>query len=115
MIPGASAGALLEIGPISKSFGENAILSDVRLAVRRGEFMTLLGPSGCGKTTTLRIIAGFESPDSGRVRLDGADVTDLPPYERDVHTVFQHYALFPHLDVYENAAFGLRLRKLPES
>ncbi|MDE2489399.1 MAG: ABC transporter ATP-binding protein [Elusimicrobia bacterium] len=75
--------------------------------------MTLLGPSGCGKTTTLRIIAGFESPDSGRVRLAGADVTDLPPYERDVHTVFQHYALFPHLDVAGNIAFGMRMDKVP--
>ena len=99
---------LLEIGPISKSFGTNAILRDVHLTVRRGEFMTLLGPSGCGKTTTLRIIAGFESPDSGRVRLDGVDVTDQPPYERDVHTVFQHYALFPHLDVAGNIAFGMK-------
>jgi spermidine/putrescine transport system ATP-binding protein len=106
---------LLDVGPISKSFGATQILRDVRLTVRKGEFMTLLGPSGCGKTTTLRIVAGFESPDSGRVKLDGADVTDQPPYERDVHTVFQHYALFPHLDVYGNLAFGLRLQKLPEA
>ncbi len=105
---------LLELGPLSKSFGTAAILREVSLTVRRGEFMTLLGPSGCGKTTTLRIIAGFESPDSGRVRLDGVDVTDLPPYERDVHTVFQHYALFPHLDVAGNIAFGMRMDKVPE-
>lgn len=105
---------LLEIGPVCKSFGPNQILRDVRLTVRRGEFMTLLGPSGCGKTTTLRIVAGFERPDSGRVLLDGVDVTDQPPYERDVHTVFQHYALFPHLDVAGNIAFGMRMDKVPE-
>jgi len=105
---------LLEIGPISKSFGGAPILRDVHLTVRRGEFMTLLGPSGCGKTTTLRIVAGFESPDSGRVRLDGVDVTDQAPYERDVHTVFQHYALFPHLDVAGNIAFGMKMDKVPE-
>ena len=106
---------LLEIGPLSKSFGGSPILSDVSLTVRRGEFMTLLGPSGCGKTTTLRIIAGFEAPDAGRVRLNGVDVTDQPPYERDVHTVFQHYALFPHLSVGDNIAFGMRMDKVPEA
>jgi spermidine/putrescine transport system ATP-binding protein len=106
---------LLEIGPISKSFGSNPILRDVQLTVRKGEFMTLLGPSGCGKTTTLRIVAGFESPDSGRVRLNGLDVTDQPPYERDVHTVFQHYALFPHLDVAGNIAFGMKMDKVPDA
>lgn len=106
---------LLELGPVSKSFGGTPILHDVSLSVRRGEFMTLLGPSGCGKTTTLRIIAGFESPDAGRVKLDGVDVTDQPPYERDVHTVFQHYALFPHLDVAGNIAFGMRMDKVPEA
>jgi spermidine/putrescine transport system ATP-binding protein len=104
---------LLEIGPVTKSFGGTPILRDVHLTVRRGEFMTLLGPSGCGKTTTLRIIAGFESPDTGRVLLNGADVTDQPPYERDVHTVFQHYALFPHLDVAGNIAFGMKMDKVP--
>jgi len=106
---------LLEIGPLTKSFGSVTVLRDVHLFVRKGEFMTFLGPSGCGKTTTLRIIAGFESPDSGRVRLGGHDVTDQPPYERDVHTVFQHYALFPHLDVAGNISFGLRLQKVPEA
>jgi len=106
---------LLEIGPVTKSFGANPILRDVHLTVRRGEFMTMLGPSGCGKTTTLRIIAGFESPDTGRVRLNGEDVTDQPPYERDVHTVFQHYALFPHLDVGGNIAFGMKMDKVPEA
>ena len=106
--------ALLEVGPLNKAFGTSTVLRDVSLTVRKGEFMTLLGPSGCGKTTTLRIIAGFEAPDSGRVKLNGEDVTEQPPYERDVHTVFQHYALFPHHNVYDNIAFGLRIRKLPE-
>ena len=106
---------LLEIGPLTKSFGGAAVLRGVQLIVRKGEFMTFLGPSGCGKTTTLRIIAGFESPDSGRVLLSGIDVTDQPPYERDVHTVFQHYALFPHLDVAGNIAFGLRLQNVHEA
>ncbi|MEK7390214.1 MAG: ABC transporter ATP-binding protein [Elusimicrobiota bacterium] len=106
--------ALLEIGPINKSFAASQVLRDVSLSVRKGEFMTLLGPSGCGKTTTLRIIAGFESPDSGRVRLNGVDVTETPAYDRDVHTVFQHYALFPHLSVADNIAFGMRMDKVPE-
>ncbi|MBI3288418.1 MAG: ABC transporter ATP-binding protein [Elusimicrobia bacterium] len=106
--------ALLEVGPLIKSFGTTPVLRDVSLTVRKGEFMTLLGPSGCGKTTTLRIIAGFESADSGRVKLSGVDVTDIPAYDRDVHTVFQHYALFPHLSVGDNIAFGMRMDKVPE-
>ncbi len=106
--------ALLEVGPLNKAFGTSTVLRDVSLTVRKGEFMTLLGPSGCGKTTTLRIIAGFETPDGGRVRLSGVDVTDTPAYERDVHTVFQHYALFPHLSVADNIAFGMRMDKVPE-
>ncbi len=106
---------LLELGPLQKSFGTSPVLRGVSLTVKKGEFMTLLGPSGCGKTTTLRIIAGFESADSGRVKLNGEDVTDQAPYERDVHTVFQHYALFPHLDVANNIAFGMRMDKVPEA
>ncbi|MDD5303886.1 MAG: ABC transporter ATP-binding protein [Elusimicrobia bacterium] len=109
-----SEDALLEVGPLNKAFGASTVLRDVSLTVRKGEFMTLLGPSGCGKTTTLRIIAGFETPDGGRVRLGGVDVTDTPAYERDVHTVFQHYALFPHLSVCDNIAFGMRMDKVPE-
>ena len=105
---------LLRIEGISKAFGTTPILKGISLEVRAGEFITLLGPSGCGKTTTLRIVAGFERPDSGRVLLSGRDVTELPPYRRDVHTVFQQYALFPHLNVFENVAFGLRLRDVPE-
>jgi spermidine/putrescine transport system ATP-binding protein len=108
-------GAILRLEGITKSFGGHAVLKGIDLSINRAEFLTFLGPSGCGKTTTLRIIAGFERPDSGRVWLKDQDVAGLPPYKRDVHTVFQHYALFPHYDVFENVAFGLRLRKLPET
>lgn len=96
-----------ELRDVTKRFGEVIAVDSVSLSVRRGEFMTLLGPSGCGKTTLLRIIAGFETPDAGRVTLGGQDVTDVPPYRRDVTTVFQHYALFPHMNVFDNVAFGL--------
>lgn len=106
---------LLALEGVTKSFDSTPILKGVSLSVGRAEFLTFLGPSGCGKTTTLRLIAGFEQPDSGRVLLAGEDVTALPPYRRDVHTVFQHYALFPHYDVFDNVAFGLRLKKLPEA
>ena len=108
-------GPLLELIGVAKSFGATKVLTGISLTVGYGEFLTLLGPSGCGKTTTLRIIAGFEAPDQGRVLLRGEDVTNLPPYRRDVHTVFQHYALFPHYSVFDNVAFGLRIRKLPET
>ena len=106
---------LLDLTGITKSFGDSLILKGISLTIYKGEFLTLLGPSGCGKTTTLRIIAGFEKPDAGQMRQDGKDIAALPPYERDVHTVFQHYALFPHYDVFENIAFGLRIQKLPEA
>ncbi|HET7181540.1 MAG TPA: ATP-binding cassette domain-containing protein, partial [Candidatus Limnocylindrales bacterium] len=86
----------------------------IDLEVRDGEFFSLLGPSGCGKTTTLRMIGGFEAPTEGRIELQGEDVTWLPAYKRNVNTVFQNYALFPHLDIYENLAFGLRRRKVPD-
>lgn len=105
---------LLEIEGITKSFGAIKVLNGISLAIGRAEFLTFLGPSGCGKTTLLRIIAGFERPEAGRVILSGKDVTWTAPYLRDVHTVFQHYALFPHYNVYDNIAFGLRIRKLPE-
>ena len=104
---------IIEIKNISKSFGEKRILNDVSLYVKRGEFLTLLGPSGCGKTTLLRILAGFGTADSGEILINGKDITGVPPHERPVNTVFQRYALFPHLDVYENIAFGLKLKKLP--
>ena len=94
---------------LRKQFGDVAAVDDVDLEVAHGEFFTMLGPSGSGKTTTLRLIAGFERPDAGRVALGGRDVTDLPPYERDVNTVFQDYALFPHMSVGENVAYGLRV------
>jgi putative spermidine/putrescine transport system ATP-binding protein len=97
---------------LTKRFGEVAAVDGVDLEVARGEFFTLLGPSGSGKTTTLRLIAGFERPDEGRVELAGRDVSQLPPYSRDVNTVFQDYALFPHMTVQENVEYGLRVRKV---
>ena len=93
---------------ITKEFKETVAVRDVSLSVEEGEFFSLLGPSGCGKTTTLRMIGGFEPPTSGRIFLGGTDVTQVRPYKRDVNTVFQSYALFPHLDVYENVAYGLK-------
>ena len=97
---------------VTKSFGDVAAVDHIDLEVRDGEFFSLLGPSGCGKTTTLRMIGGFEQPSSGRIELQGEDVTDLPPYRRNVNTVFQNYALFPHLTIFENVAFGLRRKKV---
>ena len=105
---------ILELKNISKDFEKGEVLRDINLYVRQGEFLTLLGPSGCGKTTLLRIIGGFETPASGKVFFDGKDITDLPPYMRQVNTVFQHFALFPHLNVYDNIAFGLNIKKLPK-
>jgi putative spermidine/putrescine transport system ATP-binding protein len=103
----------LEIIAAERSFGSTKVLGGVDLAVARGEFVSLLGPSGCGKTTLLRIVAGLLSPDSGAVRLDGEEITSKPPHHRDVGVVFQNYALFPHLTVAENVAFGLEARKAP--
>src|SRR3990170_858318 len=100
---------------VSKHFGDTIAVDDLSLDITEGEFFSLLGPSGCGKTTTLRMIGGFEEPTYGTVYLGGRDVTDLPPYRRDVNTVFQSYALFPHLDVFENVAFGLRRRKVDKT
>src|SRR5258708_37057057 len=100
--------ALLEIAAVSKRFGATAAVEDVSLNVEQGELFALLGPSGCGKTTLLRLIAGFETPDGGRIVIDGVDVTALPPYARPVNMMFQSYALFPHLDVAANIGFGLR-------
>jgi len=93
---------------VVKMFGETAAVDHINLEVRDGEFFSLLGPSGCGKTTTLRMIGGFEQPTAGLIELQGQEVTWLPPYRRNVNTVFQNYALFPHLTIYENVAFGLR-------
>jgi putative spermidine/putrescine transport system ATP-binding protein len=100
---------------ISKRFGDVAAVDDVSLEVAPGEFFTLLGPSGSGKTTTLRLIAGFEQPDAGRIELAGSDVTRLAPYARDVNTVFQDYALFPHMTVAENVEYGLRVKRIPRA
>lgn len=102
---------LIEIKNVYKSYGDIKILNDISLDVSPGEFLTLLGPSGCGKTTLLRLISGFEQPTSGSIYLNGEYVNDLPPQQRDVHTVFQSYALFPHLSVFENVAFALRCKK----
>ena len=100
---------IIDIRHLSKSFGGKKVLDDINFCIRKGEFVTLLGPSGCGKTTLLRQIAGFISPDEGDILLEGRDISDIPPYKRPFNTVFQRYALFPHLDVYDNIAFGLKL------
>lgn len=105
---------LIEIKHVCKSYGNSLILDDLNLCVYNGEFLTLLGPSGCGKTTLLRLISGFEQPTSGEIIINGQCVNNLPPQKRDVHTVFQSYALFPHLSVYENTAFALRCNKVSE-
>ena len=106
---------LIQLKNISKSFDGETILNRINLDIHDKEFITLLGPSGCGKTTTLRIIGGFETPDEGDVMFDGERINDIPAYKRHVNTVFQKYALFPHLNVYENIAFGLRLKKTPDA
>ena len=105
---------IIELTNISKAYDGNLVVDDFNLYVRKGEFITFLGPSGCGKTTTLRMIAGFEMPNSGKILLNGEDITNLPPYKRPINTVFQRYALFPHLDVYDNVAFGLKLKKVKD-
>ena len=105
---------LIRLNGISKSFDGETVLDNMDLEIHDKEFITFLGPSGCGKTTTLRIIGGFETPDSGDVFFGGKRINDVPPYERQVNTVFQKYALFPHLNVFDNIAFGLRLKKCPD-
>lgn len=107
--------AAIELRETSRAFGSVVALDRVSLSIASGEFFALLGPSGSGKTTCLRLIAGFDHPDQGRILLDGEDVTDVPPYERNVNTVFQDYALFPHMDVAENVAYGLRVRGVAAS
>ena len=105
---------LIELKGISKSFDDEQVLKSIDLYIRDGEFITLLGPSGCGKTTMLRIIGGFETADEGKLLFDGAEISEVPAYKRPINTVFQKYALFPHLNVYENIAFPLRLKKVEE-
>ncbi len=106
---------IIELKNISISFGSQTVLDGIDLSIRDGEFVTLLGPSGCGKTTTLRIIGGFETPDGGDVLFNGKRINDLPAYKRNVNTIFQRYALFPHLNVYENIAFGMRVKKAKDA
>ena len=105
---------IIEIKGITKVFDGVTVLDDLSLGIKRGQFVTLLGPSGCGKTTLLRMIAGFETPTKGEIYIEGKPITSLPPHKRPVNTVFQKYALFPHLNVFKNVAFGLKLKKLPD-
>lgn len=106
---------IIDINGVSKRFGEKTALDNINLYVRKGEFMTILGPSGCGKTTLLRLLAGFETATEGEIRINGKDITDTPAYRRPVNTVFQKYALFPHLNVFDNIAFGLKLKGTPKA
>ncbi|MBO5509191.1 MAG: ATP-binding cassette domain-containing protein, partial [Lachnospiraceae bacterium] len=107
---------IIELKSITRRFEDGfTAVEDFNLEVKRGEFVTLLGPSGCGKTTTLRMIAGFEIPTEGQILMDGEDISKLPAYERPINTVFQRYALFPHLNIFDNIAFGLKLKKLPKA
>ena len=101
---------LIDLQHISKSYDSQMVLDDLNLYIRENEFLTLLGPSGCGKTTTLRILGGFETPDTGRVMFEGQDITKLPPNKRQLNTVFQKYALFTHMTIEENIAFGLKIK-----
>ncbi|MBR2761608.1 MAG: ABC transporter ATP-binding protein, partial [Solobacterium sp.] len=105
---------LIQVQNVVRTFGKQVVLKGISLDIMENEFVTLLGPSGCGKTTLLRIIAGFLEPSEGQVIMDGENIANVPAYKRDVNTVFQHYALFPHLDVYDNIAFGLNIKKMPK-
>ncbi|MBU5440064.1 ABC transporter ATP-binding protein [Tissierella sp. MSJ-40] len=102
----------VDLKNISKEYNDVTVLNDINLYIRKNEFLTLLGPSGCGKTTTLRIIGGFEQPTEGKVIFEGKDITEVPPYKRQINTVFQKYALFPHMDIFDNIAFGLKIKKI---
>ncbi len=105
---------IIQLKNISKTYEDNKVLDNLSLNIKKNEFLTLLGPSGCGKTTTLKIIAGFENADEGSVLFEGSDINEVPPYKRQINTVFQKYALFPHMNIYENIAFGLKIKKLPK-
>ncbi len=106
---------IIETINLTKKYGEETVVNNLNIWVRENQFLTLLGPSGCGKTTTLRMIAGFETPNEGEILFEGQKINNVPPYERQINTVFQKYALFPHLNVYENIAFGLHIKKVPEN
>ncbi|HQY23155.1 MAG TPA: ATP-binding cassette domain-containing protein, partial [Gammaproteobacteria bacterium] len=105
---------IIELKGVSKYYHDHPVLQDIHLEVKNREFLTILGPSGCGKTTLLRLISGFETPSNGSILMNGKDVSNLPPHLRHVNTVFQSYALFPHLNVFDNVAFGLRCKHLPK-
>src|SRR3990167_953874 len=106
---------IIQIKGLNKAFQETVVLENIHLDIKSGEFLTILGPSGCGKTTLLRLISGFEEPTSGELLINGRNVQGVPPHQRDVNTVFQSYALFPHMTVFDNVAFGLRCKKIDES
>ncbi len=106
---------MLEILNVEKSFGQKTAVKNINLTVNDGEFLSILGPSGCGKTTLLRLIAGLDTPTKGQIKLSGTDITNIEAHERDIHTVFQRYALFPHMNIFDNVAFGLRCQKVNES
>ena len=108
-------GSIVEIEGVNKIYGKNHVVKDLTLAVEEGEFLTLLGSSGCGKTTTLRMIAGFEEPTSGSIKVEGEPIEEKEPFERNVNTVFQSYALFPHMTIFDNIAYGLKMKKVPKN
>ena len=112
-----NSGNIIELKGITRSFDDNGFIAvkDFNLEVKKGEFVTFLGPSGCGKTTTLRMIAGFDMPTEGQILLNGKDIAHLPPNKRPINTVFQRYALFPHMNIYDNIAFGLKIKKMSKS
>ncbi|MDE6372082.1 MAG: ATP-binding cassette domain-containing protein, partial [Clostridia bacterium] len=103
---------IIQLQGLTKQYGNKTVVNNINLNIEKGQFVTFLGPSGCGKTTTLRMIAGFEIPTQGKVLFDGEDIAKFPPHKRHVNTVFQKYALFPHLNVFNNIAFGLKLKKI---
>lgn len=103
---------IIKIDNVNKKYGENTVVNNLNMEIKKGEFLTLLGPSGCGKTTTLRMIAGFETPTNGNIYVEGQEIQNTEPYEREVNTVFQNYALFPHMNIYDNVAFGLSIKRV---